>query len=99
MSKPELGVKRTCVGCAVRFYDMLRSPAVCPKCDAPQPALVARVVRRPTSVMKAKAIQTQEEAADEVLVATDDDDDAPETDDDLDDDAADLPDVKDTETI
>ena len=90
MSKPELGLKRTCVTCAVRFYDLLRSPAVCPKCDAPQPALVPRVLRRPTAI-KAEPARTPEEAADEVLVATDEDEDAPETDDDLDDDDTDLP--------
>ena len=32
MSKPEWGVKRTCQGCAARFYDLKRAPIVCPKC-------------------------------------------------------------------
>jgi len=30
--KLEWGVKRTCQNCASRFYDLQRSPIVCPKC-------------------------------------------------------------------
>ena len=37
MGKPDLGAKLTCTTCNARFYDLLRSPAVCPKCDAVQP--------------------------------------------------------------
>ena len=32
MVKPELGTKRTCPNCAVRFYDLLKDPITCPKC-------------------------------------------------------------------
>jgi uncharacterized protein (TIGR02300 family) len=42
VSKPELGHKLTCTGCGVRFYDLSRSPAICPKCGAEQPAVAAR---------------------------------------------------------
>jgi uncharacterized protein (TIGR02300 family) len=42
MSKPEFGHKLTCIVCAVRFYDLARIPAVCPKCGAEQPPLTAR---------------------------------------------------------
>jgi len=30
----ELGTKRTCPSCATRFYDLLKNPIVCPKCNA-----------------------------------------------------------------
>jgi uncharacterized protein (TIGR02300 family) len=30
--KAELGTKRTCPSCGAKFYDLLRSPVVCPKC-------------------------------------------------------------------
>jgi uncharacterized protein (TIGR02300 family) len=30
--KAELGTKRTCPSCAIRFYDLLKDPIVCPKC-------------------------------------------------------------------
>lgn len=36
MAKPEWGVKRSCMTCGARFYDMRRTPVVCPKCDAVQ---------------------------------------------------------------
>lgn len=32
MSKPEWGIKRTCQSCGTRFYDLKRTPIVCPKC-------------------------------------------------------------------
>ncbi|MBM3488369.1 MAG: TIGR02300 family protein [Alphaproteobacteria bacterium] len=34
MSKPEWGLKRSCQSCGARFYDLLRSPIICPKCGA-----------------------------------------------------------------
>lgn len=34
MAKPEWGSKRTCQSCGTRFYDMLRAPITCPKCQA-----------------------------------------------------------------
>ena len=37
MAKPELGTKRICVSCGTRFYDLGKSPAVCPKCGTEQP--------------------------------------------------------------
>src|ERR1700750_1126910 len=36
MGRPELGTKCTCTGCLERFYDLNRSPAVCPKCGTQQ---------------------------------------------------------------
>lgn len=38
MAKPELGLKRTCVACGTKFYDLIRAPATCPKCGTEQPA-------------------------------------------------------------
>ncbi len=37
MAKPDLGTKRACVACSARFYDMAKSPAICPKCGTEQP--------------------------------------------------------------
>ena len=42
MPKPELGSKRVCVACGARFYDLQKTPAVCPKCGTEQPADVPR---------------------------------------------------------
>lgn len=33
MVKAELGTKRTCPSCAAKFYDLLKNPIVCPKCN------------------------------------------------------------------
>lgn len=95
MGKPELGSKLTCASCAARFYDLLRLPAVCPKCDAVQPppkpraAFVTRGAPRrwmPPAASPAAA-QTDDDAA-EAVEADDDLDavDPPEIDDDDDDD-------------
>lgn len=32
MAKPELGLKRQCLHCGTRFYDLNRDPILCPKC-------------------------------------------------------------------
>jgi uncharacterized protein (TIGR02300 family) len=45
MGRPELGTKCTCAGCSERFYDLNRSPAICPKCGAQQPPEKPRVLR------------------------------------------------------
>ena len=34
MAKAELGVKRACLSCGMRFYDFNRSPILCPGCGA-----------------------------------------------------------------
>jgi uncharacterized protein (TIGR02300 family) len=33
VTKPELGTKRTCNNCGVKFYDLHKDPIVCPKCE------------------------------------------------------------------
>ncbi len=47
MVKPELGTKRVCVSCGTRFYDLGKTPAICPKCGTEQPIEQPRP-RRPT---------------------------------------------------
>jgi uncharacterized protein (TIGR02300 family) len=32
VAKPELGAKRHCQSCATKFYDLNKSPILCPKC-------------------------------------------------------------------
>ncbi len=34
MAKAELGVKRRCLSCSAPFFDLNRTPIVCPKCAA-----------------------------------------------------------------
>ncbi len=33
MAKAEWGSKRTCPHCGAKFYDMSKTPIVCPKCE------------------------------------------------------------------
>ncbi|QGY00931.1 TIGR02300 family protein [Methylobacterium mesophilicum SR1.6/6] len=44
MARPELGLKRQCMSCGAKFYDLARDPAVCPKCGVVyQAAATSRV--------------------------------------------------------
>ena len=54
MAKPELGTKRVCVACGTRFYDLTKSPAVCPKCGTEQPIEQPRPRRTGGNVVEDK---------------------------------------------
>jgi uncharacterized protein (TIGR02300 family) len=54
MAKPELGIKRVCVSCGTRFYDLTKQPAVCPKCGTEQPAEQPRPRRAGGNVVEEK---------------------------------------------
>jgi len=47
MGRLELGTKLACTGCSERFYDLNRSPAVCPKCGVAQALPKPRVYSKP----------------------------------------------------
>src|SRR4051812_40220600 len=47
VGKPELGTKCTCTGCHERFYNLNRSPAICPKCGVQQRLEKPRMLRPP----------------------------------------------------
>lgn len=50
MAKPELGAKHQCQACGARFFDLNRSPIVCPKCGTIfQGAAVSRAAARATA--------------------------------------------------
>lgn len=50
MAKPELGLKRICVACSTKFYDLAKQPAVCPKCGGEQPAEQPRLRRAAAAI-------------------------------------------------
>ncbi|MDG2242844.1 MAG: FYDLN acid domain-containing protein [Rhodospirillaceae bacterium] len=92
MGKVDLGEKLTCSSCEARFYDLSKTPAICPKCGAEN--------QRP-KVTKAKKVETApkpEKEASKVAAADDDtdnledddEDDLIDDDDDLDDDDDDV---------
>lgn len=102
MGKPEFGRKMTCTACAVRFYDLTRTPAVCPKCGVEQP----RVKPRPAPVARASSVRwsgrqpptiAAAAAAEPTLVETDPLEEVDEDEDDVEVEEADLPDDEDDE--
>lgn len=89
MAQPNLGTKRVCVSCGARFYDLNKSPVVCPKCGAEQPADVPRQRRAPVDAVPESPKKTPDGDIDTAVdIDTDDDadDDVMEDTSDLDDD-------------
>ncbi|MFC6788303.1 TIGR02300 family protein [Methylobacterium komagatae] len=92
MARPELGLKRQCMSCGAKFYDLARDPATCPKCGAVYQAAVGRVA--PPALSRSTTDDDEDEtddkgpelvSLDEVEAAEDDADPTPA--DDSDDDA------------
>ena len=91
MAKPELGLKRVCVACGTKFYDLTRAPAVCPKCGTEQPAEQPRLRRAAGALpaddkLKKRAIAPEADA-DEVELEDVEGDEAVEDAEELEDDA------------
>lgn len=76
MAKPELGIKRQCMSCGAKFYDLNRDPAVCPKCGTVfQATSVATRVAAPAIARAAPAPadeETELETAGPEMVSLDD---------------------------
>lgn len=62
MTKPELGIKRICSNCNLKFYDLHKSPIVCPTCKtvfeppAPIPSKPRRLPDVSTATVQKPAI-------------------------------------------
>ncbi|MFC7477208.1 TIGR02300 family protein [Dankookia rubra] len=91
MAKPELGLKRVCVACATKFYDLTRAPAICPKCGTEQPAEQPRLRRSagslPPEEKVKKRVPVAEAESDEVELEDVEGDEAVEDAEELEDDA------------
>jgi uncharacterized protein (TIGR02300 family) len=46
VAKPELGAKRQCQSCGVKFFDLNKDPVVCPKCGAIFHVVTSRIASR-----------------------------------------------------
>jgi uncharacterized protein (TIGR02300 family) len=57
MAKTELGTKRICVACGTRFYDLAKTPAICPKCGTEQPPDQPRPRRAGGNVVEEKRVK------------------------------------------
>jgi len=99
LAKPEWGLKRVCQSCGAKFYDLQRSPILCPKCGAEfDPETVLRSRRGRSSATPEKAVvaapaagevveeEPLEEASTETETESEDESDLMEDTDDLDDD-------------
>ena len=79
MAKPEWGIKRVCQSCAVLFYDLFKSPIVCPKCRAtfdPEAVLKSRRNRIPIAEeVKPARPKVADETGEEVDEGEDEDED------------------------
>lgn len=86
MARPELGLKRQCMSCGAKFYDLARDPATCPKCGAVYQAAASRVappaISRSTDEDEDETDEKGPEmvSLDEVEAAEDDADPTPEDD-------------------
>jgi len=101
LSKPELGTKRDCPSCGAKFYDLNKSPAVCPKCkhefvpDTGAKAKRAKPVEKPKEKPVKRAVIADDDdnvsldaLRDEELAADDLDEDILDIGEDIEDDAA-----------
>ena len=62
MARPELGLKRQCMSCAAKFYDLDRDPATCPKCGTIyQATAVSSRVAAPALAARAAAVPADDE--------------------------------------
>ena len=95
MAKADLGTKRACLACGMRFYDFSRSPIICPGCGAefdPENIIKSRKGRpaaKTTSRADVDATdddQIEDDDADELTDAVVDDNDDDDIDFDDDDD-------------
>lgn len=98
MAKPEWGVKRACLACATRFYDMCKDPILCPSCGVKfdvetifRPRRSRAPVDEPVVKPEAPAAKTAEEIEKELAALADDS----AADDDNDDDDATIEDTSD----
>ena len=94
MAKPELGTKRVCVACGTRFYDLTKSPALCPKCGTEQPVELPRPRRTGGNVVEDKRPKKPVPAPEEADVEVEGVEDVEEED--VIEDASDLEDDADT---
>jgi uncharacterized protein (TIGR02300 family) len=53
VAKPELGLKRQCMSCGAKFYDLNKDPATCPKCGTVYQATALSRVAPPVAARAA----------------------------------------------
>ena len=61
MAKPDLGTKRLCGNCGAKFYDLSKTPIVCPKCETVFVAAPVTRARPEAAAAAARAVQAEPE--------------------------------------
>lgn len=90
VSNPKWGSKRICLGCGAKFYDLRKSPIICPSCGAEFDPEALLKSRRGRSAPKPEPAAAKPKKAKAAPVGDDDDEsDAEEEDFDIDDAEAD----------
>jgi len=76
VAKPDLGTKRLCAGCGAKFYDLNKTPIVCPKCETVFVPVVTAPRTRPEApkpvVVAPVAAAVEPETADAEFVSLED---------------------------
>ena len=72
MTKPDLGLKRRCMTCGAKFYDLNRTPITCPKCGTPFQAAPLTRAPAPAAVRARDEEEPEAEAAGPELVSLED---------------------------
>jgi len=70
VAKPDLGTKRLCAGCGAKFYDLNRTPIVCPKCETIFTPVVTAPRTRPDAAKAAAAAAAPVAVAEAVVPET-----------------------------
>ena len=71
MAHKNLGRKRRCASCGIKFYDLTKTPAVCPACGSefdPEVLLKSRRGRAAAKVDEAKTPSKEEDVNDDDVV-------------------------------
>lgn len=63
MANPKWGTKRSCQSCGTKFYDLVKSPIVCPSCGATFDPEALLKSRRPRAARKPEAAAKTAKAA------------------------------------
>jgi uncharacterized protein (TIGR02300 family) len=71
VAKPELGLKRQCMSCGAKFYDLNRDPATCPKCGTVFQATAMSRVPAPAVARATEDEETEVESVGPELVSLD----------------------------
>ena len=66
MAKADLGIKRACLSCGIKFYDFNRTPIICPGCSTEFSLENLLTSRKGRSAVKSAVSKAQAKKADDV---------------------------------